>query len=544
MSNFSVSMPRRRLFTASAVILGGVALGPLLASCGGGGAGAGGPPILRRGTSDEPRTLDPHYVPGNAGAALVYDLFEGLMSVDAAGKLIPGLAESFTVSDDQLTYSFRLRDGLRWSDGKALTAEDFVYSFRRCVDPKSPTLGGRTLSSLKNFRPIQRGAAPIESLGVRAPDARTVVIEVEKPTRYLPDAMAAFASTVVPRHAIEAHGQRWTTPQNIVVSGAYTLKEWVPNTSIQLKKNPNHYSAASAKIEEVVFYPVERQATAVTRFRGGELDIVFGVPTDQLAALRNSEFAQSLHSSPAIGVFYVLLNNTKGPTQDRRVREALSLATDRNLIANQLMKDEGVPAYTVVPSAMPDYKSPAVPMASEAMAARLDRARALLTEAGYSAAKPLEITYKFGGQESNRRIAVALQSMWEQIGAKITLENVGAANVVADSRSGDFQAIRYQYYAPFQDPVSFLMLLQTGATENLSHYSNPEYDRALAEADRIIDPAQRLRALEALELQVMNDFPVIPIYFNVRNYLVNPRVQGWVDNVRGQYLSRHLSLKA
>lgn len=544
MSDFRISLPRRSFITASAMIAGGVALGPLLASCGGGARTAGGPPALRRGTSDEPRTLDPHFVPGNAGAALMYDMFEGLMSVDAAGKLIPGLATSYTMSDDQLTYRFQLRDNLRWSDGKPLTAEDFVYSFRRCCDPKVPTLGGRNLSALKNFRAIARGMAPVESLGVSAPDPQTVVIEVEKPTRYLPDALAAFASTVVPRHAIEAHGQRWTTPENIVVSGAYTLAQWVPNTSIQLKKNPNHHDAANTAIEEVIFYPVERPAVAVTRFRGGELDIVFGVPADQLETLRSSDQAKAIHSSEAIGVFYVLLNNTKGPTKDPRVRQALSLATDRDLITKQLLKDEGVPAYTIVPNAMPDYTAPTIPMASQPMEARLAQARALLTEAGYSAAKPLEITYKFGGQESNRRIAVALQSMWEKIGAKITLENVGAAGVVTDGRSGDFQAMRYQYYAPFQDPFGFLALLQTGATENLSRHSDPAYDEALTAADRIKDPAQRSQALQAVEQTVMADFPVIPVYFNLRNYLVSPRIQGWVDNVRGQYLSRHLSLKA
>lgn len=544
MTVFGKSIPRRRLLTGAGLLAGGVALGPLLASCGGSAGVAGGPPILRRGTSDEPRTLDPHFVPGNAGAALVYDMFEGLVSVDAEGKVIPGLAQSWTLSDDQLTYTFTLRPDLKWSDGKPLTAEDFVYSFRRCVDPAAPTLGGRGLASLKNYRPISRKQAPVESLGVSAPDAKTLVLTVEKPTSYLIDALAGYASSAVPRHAIEAHGQRWTTAENIVVSGAYTLANWVPNTSIQLKKNPNHYAAASTKIEEVIFYPVEKPATAVTRFRANELDVVFGIPADQLEILRKSEFASAIHSSPAVGVFYVLLNNAKGPTQDKRVREALSLATDRDLIANQLLRDEGVPAYTVVPSAMPGYETPKVPIATQPVPAKLERAKALLAEAGYSAAKPLAITYKFGGQESNRRIAVALQSMWEQIGVKVTLENVGAAGVVTDSRSGNFEAIRYQYYAPFQDPLGFLMLMQTGAMENLSRYSKPEFDSALSTADRIADPKQRMEALQALEAEVMADHPVIPLYFNLRNYLVHPRIEGWVDNVRGQYLSRHLSLKA
>ncbi|MCR6646088.1 MAG: peptide ABC transporter substrate-binding protein [Terricaulis sp.] len=520
---------------------GGVAL-TALSACGGAREAPAG--VLRRGTANEPQSLDPHYVPGNAGAALMYDMFEGLMSYDAEGRLTSGLAESYEVSNDGLRYTFTLYDNLKWSDGTPLTSEDFIYSFRRSADPASATRSGRVLGAVQNFRQITRGEAPVETLGITAPDARTVVVDLEYPASYLPDVLASFSSAVVPRHAIEAHAERWTRPENIVVSGAYTLAEWVPNTSIRLKKNPHFHHADQVEIDEVIFYPVERPATAVTRFRAGELDIVFNIPPDQIDALREAGFGEAIRSSPTVGVFYALLNNREAPTNDPRVREALSLSVDRELICNTLLRGEGDPAYSIVPAAMPDYEHAQIPMESQPIEARRERARALLSEAGYSAANPLAVTYKFGGQEINRRVAVALQSMWREIGVNAQLENVGGNSIVADARNGNYEAMRYQYYAPYQDPVAFLLLLQSEANTNFSFFNNAEFDRLLDRADRTPDEALRKQRLREVEEFAMSQFPVIPIYFNRRNYLVNTRVKGWRENVRGEHLSRYLSIES
>jgi oligopeptide transport system substrate-binding protein len=510
-----------------------------------GGDGAHARPsgnILRRGTADEPRTLDPHFVPGNAGAAVMYDMFEGLMAVDAKGGLRPGLAESYTVSPDGLTYTFTLRPNLKFSDGHPLVADDVVYSFRRSADPKVAARSGRVLFPLKNFRAVIRGSRPVEALGVHAQGPRTVVVEVDQPTSYLPDILASFSTGVVPRHKIEAFGERWTTPENIAVSGAYTLEEWVGNTYIKLKKNPNHYDAANIKVERVMFFPVERPVTALTRFRGGELDVAYGVPTDQIDWLKQN-YAKELRSAPVSGVFYALLNNKKAPTDDVRVRKALSISVDRELIASSLLKGESEPAYAIVPNAMPGHDPNPMPFSKQPMEARIAEAKALLAQAGYTPEKPLKITYKFGGQESNRRIAVALQQMWQKLGVEVTLENVGANNVVADARTGSYQAMRYTYYAPYPDPVAFLKLFESDANTNFSFYANPAYDEFLNTADRTIDKAQRTALLREAENRVMADFPVIPIYFHFRYYLVGQRVKGWIDNPRGEHLTRYLSLE-
>jgi oligopeptide transport system substrate-binding protein len=497
--------------------------------------------MLRRGTSDEPRTLDPHFVPGNAGAAIMYDMFEGLLAIDASGLLRPGLAETYTMSPDGLVYTFKLRENLKWSDGQPLVADDVVFSFRRSADPKTAARSGRVLFPLKNFPAIVRGDMPVERLGVTAPDPRTVVIEVDQPTAYLPDILASFSAGVVPRHKIEAFGDRWTNPENIAVSGAYTLEEWVGNTHIKLKKNPNHYDAANIKIDQVMFFPIERPQTALTRFRGGELDVAFGVPPDQIDWLE-ANYGKELRSAPVSGVFYALLNNRVAPTNDVRVRKALSISVDREQISATLLRNEAEPAYGIVPNAMPGHEPNPMPFAKQPIAARVEEAKALLAEAGYGPNNPLKITYKFGGQESNRRIAVALQQMWQALGAEVTLENVGANAVVADARTGSYQAMRYTYYAPYPDPVAFLKLFESGANTNFSFYADPAYDQMLQRADRIIDKAERTQALREVENKIMAQFPVIPIYFHFRYYLVGQRVQGWVENPRGEHLTRYLSL--
>lgn len=518
----------------------------VLASCGGpagetGSASSG--QALRRSTSDEPRTLDPQFVPGNAGAAVMGDMFEGLLTKDREGNIVPGLSDSASVSADGRTHTFRLRRNIRWSDGRPITAEDFVYSFRRSADPRTAARSSRALFPIRNARAIIGRRMSVERLGVSAPDSQTVVIELERPTAYIRDILASFPTAVVPRHVIEQHGQQWTTASNIVTSGAYTLTEWVPNTHIRLRRNQHHYDAANIQIEEVVYYPVERPQTALTRYRAGELDIVFNVPVNRIDWIRQS-FPNELKSSPVIGLFYVLLNNDRAPMNDVRVRRALSIAIDRDQIANTLMRNEAQPAYSIVPLAMPDYPNNPMPFSRQPIAERQREARALLAEAGFNAQRPLRFSYKFGGQEVNRRLAVALQSMWQAIGAQVELDNVGANSAVADARTGNYQAIRYTYYAPFRDAVGFLRLFETGSNTNFSRYANPAFDRALHEADGILDPRQRIARLREVETMAMSDFPVAPIYFHIRYYLVSSRIRGFVAHPGGEHLSRYMSFSA
>ncbi|MBL8629293.1 MAG: peptide ABC transporter substrate-binding protein [Rhodospirillaceae bacterium] len=498
--------------------------------------------VLRRGTVNEPRTLDPHYVQGNAGAAIMYDMFESLIGVGAKGEPEPGMAESWSISPDGKLYTFNLRPNLKWSDGKALTAEDFVYSFRRAVNPKDAARAARVMFPIKNARAIVTGDMPTDALAVKAVTPLKLTVELERPTPYFNELMISFSAAPVPRHVIEKYGDAWTSPANMVTNGAYKLAEFANNTHIKLVKNPLHYAADKTAIDEVYFYPIEKPETALTRFRAGEIDIAYNVPSNRLDWVKEN-LAVEFKSSPVNGVYYILLNNSKPELSDVRVRKALSLAVDRELITKGLIKTSDTPAYGIVPMAMPGYGDNSPAYANEPIAQRREEAKRLLAEAGYGPSKPLKINYKTGGQEVNRRIAVAIQSLWKQIGVEVEVENVGSSSIVADSNSGNFTAMRYSYFAAFEDAVSFLKLLETGGTINFSRYSNPKFDKMLDEADQILDPAKRLVLLREAEQLAMADFPVIPVYFNYRYYLVSQRVQGWTDNLRGEHLARFLSMK-
>jgi len=497
---------------------------------------------LKRGTANEPRTLDPQYVQGNAGAAIMYDMFEGLLAVDAAGNLGKGAAISWSVSPDGKTYTFKLRPEMKWSDGKTITSEDFVYSFRRAVDPKNATRAARVLFPIKNALPIVTGQMQPESLGVRAPDPATFVIELERLTPYFLELVGSFSTAPVPRHVIEKHGDAWTSPANIVTSGAYTLAEFANNTYIKLVKNKFHHDAANIAIDEVYFYPIEKPETALTRFRGGEIDIAYNVPSNRIDWVKEN-LPKEFRSGPVSGVYYLLVNNSREALSDVRVRKALSYAVDRDLITKSLIKTGDAPAYNIVPLAMPDYGPNALPYSEQSIEARRAEAVRLLAEAGYGPNKPLKIAYKTGGQEINRRLSVAIQSLWKQIGVEVEIVNVGASSIVSDAAAGNYDVMRYTYYAAFQDPVSFLKLLETGSNINFSRYSNPQFDKLLDQADSTLDAARRVQLLKEAEQLAMSDHPVIPIFFYYRYYLVGQHVQGWTENIRGEHLARYLSIK-
>jgi oligopeptide transport system substrate-binding protein len=505
-------------------------------------ASAAAPKVLHRGTSNEPRTMDPQHVQGNAGAAMMYDLFEGLLSYDTAGNIIPGIAESWSVSDDGLTYTFKLRPGVKFSDGHPITAEDFVYSFRRAVDPATAARAARIFFPIKNAQAITRGEAKPETLGARAVDPRTVEVVLMQPTPYFPELMASFSAAAVPRHVIEPNGDKWTTPGTIVTSGAYVLQEWINNTHVKLVRNPNYYDAANVRIDEVVFYPIERPSTALTRFRAGEIDVAFNIPTDRLEWAKQN-MAKELRSGTVSGIYYLLVNNSRETLGDVRVRKALSISLDRDQIV-ALLEPGNKPAYNLVPPSLPNYGENPMPFAKTSTKERIAEAKELLKQAGYGpGGKVLKLNLKTGGQENNRRVTVAVQAMWKEIGVQAEIENVGARSIVADSQAGNYDVMRYTYYAAFQDAVSFLKLLESRANINFSSYSNPKFDELLANADKLRDPNERVQALRAAERVAMEDYPVIPVYFYYRYYLVSQRVKGWVENPRGEHLARYLDIE-
>ena len=496
---------------------------------------------LNRGTASEPNTLDPHSAVGNSAAVILYDLFMGLTTLDASGKPIPGMAESWTVSDAGLTYTFTLRENIRWSDGRPITAEDFVYAGRRLVDPATGARFAAFFYPVQGAREIIRGKLAPDQLGVYADDERTVRYELVAPTAYFPQLVATNASVPVPKHVIEEFGRQWTRPGRMVSNGAYRLTEWIPQSYVGIEKNPEFFDAGNVSIDSVYYYPTQNLTTSLNRFRAGELDVILNFPPNEMEWLKEN-MADELHITPALALYYFLVNHRKPPFDDIRVRKALSLSIDRVGLINKLINTGVTPARRLTPEALSNYGAPTTPWEDQPMSARMDEARRLLQEAGFSRDQPLAFTLKIDTLEESRKIAVALISMWRAIGVRATVENSDLATLNKMARTGDYEVMRYAWFAPYDDPETFLALLESGNPNNLSGYSNSEYDALLRAGRGTLDLQQRAEQLASAEALALQDHPVIPLYFYAGRRLVNTRVVGWIDNPRAANPTRFLTL--
>lgn len=497
---------------------------------------------LKRGTNAEPRSLDPQLGLGNSAGMILNDLFEGLLTVGPDGKPVPGVAESWSAGADGQSYTFTLRPGLTWSDGHPLAAEDFVFSFRRLLDPAIAATFASFLYPIAGARDVNAGRAGPETLGVRAVDPRTLEVRLAFRAPYFPDIMTANAAAPVPGHLIERHGARWTEPGIMVSNGAYVLSARVPQTSITAMRNPKYRDAAAVKIDAVVYYPSDDQGAALKRFRAGELDIALNFPAEQIALIER-ELPGTLRVGPTLGVFYIMLNQARPPLDDRRVRRALSLAIDRDGIVAKLLPPGATPAIGLVPPTISNFAHFSNRDHEEPLDARQKRARALLTEAGYGANRPLTFSFKFDTLEQNRRIGTAVIAMWKAIGVVATPDAGGAQAVDRDARTRNYDTVRWTWFAPYDDATSFLGLLEGGESTNRSTFVDAEFDQLMNLARKTGDPAARRSFLEQAERRAFDLQAVIPIYYPSNRRLVQTYVRGWQENPRAVNLTRYLWLE-
>jgi oligopeptide transport system substrate-binding protein len=355
--------------------------------------------------------------------------------------------------------------------------------------------------------------------------------------------LSSNAMVVLPRHAVEAGGRGWMRPGQAVSSGAFTLTEWTPNTRIVLTRNPRFYDAAAVKLDKVEYYPTDDSGALLKRYQAGEVDMILNFPPEQTEFLQRDRAAE-IHVNTNYGLYYFIFNTKAAPFDDVRVRKALSIAVDKDGIARQILKGEGEPAWTLVPSDISGFRRTAAPDAARPLAQRQAEARRLLAQAGYGPGRPLVAALRYDSQEESRQIAIALGSMWEAVGVKPTLQASDFRAITADARSGKFQVIRYQWFAPYDDPSTFLGLVRSRSATNLTGYSNPHYDGLLAAADQQADEPRRMAMLAEAEQLAMADYPVLPIYFTTARRLVSPRIEGWADFPGGLVQSRYLSVKA
>jgi oligopeptide transport system substrate-binding protein len=498
---------------------------------------------LNRGNGAEPDTLDPHKAQGQWEYNIIGDMFLGLITEDIAANPTFGAAESYSKSADGLTYTFKIRDHT-WSDGVPVTAHDFVYSFRRIADPKFAAQYVSILYPIKNMEAASSGKVSPDQVGVRAVDDNTLEIEFRYQVPYVAQLLTHFAAYGVPKHVVEKHGDNWLLPENIVVNGPYTLKEWRPNDHIQLVKNPRFFDHKNVKIETVFFYPTQDAEAALKRMRAGEFDLLDdSLPPQKIDWLR-ANMAKELRLTPYVLSRYVQFNVHRKPFNDVRVRTALSLAINREILCSKVERAGEQPAYALITPGMADYPGQArVTFQNTPMTARLAKAKQLLAEAGYGPNNPLSFDYAMIQTSETKLVSIALQEMWRQIGVTVRLVPSETQIHYAQLRKHDFDVAWAGWLADYRDAKNFLFLFQSETTDmNYGLYSNPKYDALVAQSDNTSDPKARGLILQQAEQMLLDDAVVAPVFFAVTRDLVSPQVKGWVSNNINTNRTRFLSL--
>jgi oligopeptide transport system substrate-binding protein len=496
--------------------------------------------VLRQGNGAEPQSLDPHRGEGVPGSNIQRDLFEGLVNEAPNGDLEPGAAESWEISDDGLVYTFRLRREARWSNGDPVTADDWVFSLRRSLDPMTMSRYTFILNPIRNAEAIAAGQMPIEELGVRKTDDYTLVIELEGPTPYFLGLLTHSASYAVHRPSVEQFGDQHTRPGNLVSNGAYMLDDWVVQSHVKLVRNPRYWDDARTTIDEVWYYATEDQSAELRRYRADEIDITETVPTRQLRWAREN-VPDELMIAPYLGSYYFGFNVTQPPFKDNpKLRRALTLAIDRTIITQQVTGAGQLPSFGWVPP-VNYYEGQQMPEAQWTQAEREAEAQRLYAEAGYSADNPLRTEILYNTQEDHKRIALAIAAMWKQVlGADASILNQ-EWKVFLDTRRQkvDTQIYRGGWIGDYNDAYTFSELMLSTSGLNDSGYANPNYDALVRQASREGDLVKRADLLQQAERILLEDLPILPIYFYVTTKLMKPWVGGYQSNIMDHHRSKN-----
>lgn len=541
-----------------------IAAATLLAGCGQGGMGGGAvsldrqiggasgtelaaEQVLHWGNGAEPQSLDPHKSEGVPGSNIQRNLYEGLITEAADGALLPGAAESWEISDDGKVYTFRLRENGRWSNGEPVTAHDFVFSIRRSLDPATLSRYQFILYPIENAEAVAAGQMPVEATGIEAIDDYTLEIRLENSTPYFLGLLTHSASYPVNPENVAEFGDRFARPGNLVGNGAYMLEDWVIQSHVKLVRNPHYWNDDATVIDTVYMYNTEDKSAELKRYRADEEDITYSsLPKAQMNWMREN-LGDELKIAPYLGSYYYGFNLTQPPFSEHSVdlRRALALAINRDIITGQITDAGEISAFGFVPP-VDNYTGQQMPEAQWSQAEREAEAQRLYAQAGFTRENPLRFTIMYNTEEDHRRIAIAIAAMWKQVlGVEANILNQ-EWKVFLETRNKmqETQVFRQGWIGDYNDAYTFLELYQSSSGLNDTGFKNPEYDRLLKLASAEIDMAKRAEHLQAAERVMLDNMPIIPLYFYVTTTLVKPWVQGFQPNIMDHHRAQYLSILA
>ncbi|QBR51866.1 ABC transporter substrate-binding protein [Erwinia sp. QL-Z3] len=496
---------------------------------------------------DEPASLDPAKAVGLPEIQVIRDLFEGLTNQDAKGNIIPGVATQWQTTDNK-TWIFTLRKDAKWSNGDPVTANDFVYSWRRLVDPKigSTFAWFAELAGIQNAGAITKGQMTPDKLGVTALDDHRLKVSLDKPVPYFVSLTANFSLYPVPEKVIEKAGKEWVQPGTLVGNGAYKLQERVVNEKLVLVRNDHYWDNAHSVLTKVTFVPINEESSATKRYRADDIDITESFPKNMYSMLKK-DLPGQVYTPDQLGTYYYAFNTTKGPTADVRVRKALTWSIDRKIIAEKVLGTGEKPAWHFTADVTAGFKPKPGFLQQHSQEELNQQAKALLAAAGYGPNHPLDLTLLYNSSENNQKVAIAVASMWKKnLGVSVKLQNQEWKTYIDSRNTGNFDVIRASWVGDYNEPSTFLSLLTSTHSGNIAKFKSPEYDALIDKASRETNSEARNGDYNRAEQIIADQSPIAPIYQYTNGRLIKPWVKGYpitnpedVAYSRTMYIIKH-----
>lgn len=502
--------------------------------------------ILYSGNGSDPQDLDPSTVTGVPEQRIVAALFEGLLSENPKNLAPEGaVAESWTVSPDALVYTFKIRSNAKWSNGDPVTADDFVYAYNRILSPKLGSQNAYMLYCMKNAEKFNKGQLDdFSKVGVKTIDESTLQITLAKPTPYFLSLITHMAWFPINKKTIEKYGQmdqrgsQWTLPGKLVGNGPFTLKDWKINKVITVVKNPLYWDAEKVKLNEINFFPISDNQAEERTFRSGQLHITYTVPSSKIEYYQKNK-PEYIHISPYLGTYYMVFNVDKDPFTLPLVRRALSLAIDRKSLAEDVVKGGKISANSFTPPDTGGYS------ALTNLQYDPKYARESLAKAGFPDGKNFPVVeLMYNTSERNRQIAEAIQSMWQtNLNIKVELINKEWKMYLDTFRTRDFAIATASWIGDYNDPLTFLGMWTSDSTNNRAKWCNPQYDKLMADASKTSEQDLRFDLFQDAEKLLMEQSPIIPLYYYTSMALISPQLKGWYPNTLDHHPYKYMSLE-